>query len=283
MKVVFVVLHYCQVNVTLDCIKSLSELKGDKEIVVVDNASPDGSGVELENKFINNDIVHVILNDSNLGFASANNIGYTYAKKELKADVIVALNNDTVIEDSDFIEKLVTSNLLNKYHIIAPDIINKIGEHQNPFALRPLNYIECLQSYRKLKLLKIIYSIPILGDIKAKYRITPPKEKPKHFPFEMIVPYGAAIIYTPMWIDNEDIAFFPGTFLYLEEELLFYYAKKHHYLISYSPILKIHHLEDVSTNSCFKDRRKKALFVVKNNLKSYKVLINYLKDCHFDS
>lgn len=283
MKVVFVVLHYCQVNVTLDCIESLLGLKGEKEIVVVDNASPDGSGAVLEKLFINNDLVHVILNDSNLGFASANNVGYAYAKKELKAAVIVVLNNDTVIEDVDIIEKLITSNLLYKYHIIAPDIINKTGEHQNPFALKPLTYIECIQNYRKLKLLEIIYSIPILGDIKAKYRISPQKEKPKQFPFEMIVPHGAAIIYSPMWIDNEDIAFFPGTFLYLEEELLFYYAKNHHYQIIFSPILRIHHMEDVSTNSCFKDRRKKALFLVKNHLKSYKVLMNYLRNNHLDS
>ena len=92
----------------------------------------------------------------------------------------------------------------------------------------------------------------------------------------MIIPHGAAIIYTPLWVGAEDIAFYPGTFLYLEEELLFYYVISHKYKTTYVPELKIHHLEDVSTNARFKDCRKKALFQIKQLKKSYKVLINYI-------
>lgn len=282
MKVVFVVLHYCQVNVTLGCIKSLLHLKGEKDIVVVDNASPDGSGAVLENKFINNDIVHVILNDSNLGFASANNIGYAYAKNELKAEVVVVLNNDTVIKDDCFVEKLLSSPVLNKYHIIAPNIINKEGRHQNPFMLKPRPYKEICSIYKQLGLLLFLYSIPVIGDIKANnslsYNVMPAVNFEKAQ--EMIVPHGAAIIYTPLWINKESFAFYPGTFMYVEESLLYYYVMAHKYRTVYTPELEVYHLEDISTNTRFKKKRKKALFQAKQKRKSYKVLMNFIEQNH---
>lgn len=278
MKVVFVVLHYCQVNVTLDCIKSLLVLKGEKEIVVVDNASPDGSGADLEKKFINNDMVHVILNDSNLGFASANNIGYAYAKKELKADVIVVLNNDTLIKDECFVEKLLSSSLLKEYHVIAPDIINKAGFHQNPKAMRPPKYNEIIRNYNKARIVRFIYSIPIIGDIKSWFASSPKYNLSKReTTAEMIVPHGAVVIYTPLWVAKEDIAFYPGTFMYVEESILIYYIINHHYKTAYCPDLVIIHLEDVSTKSRFKTNRKRIVFQLKHSIHSHQVLIDYIK------
>lgn len=280
MNVVFVVLHYTQTEVTLDCVKSLLNLKGNPQVVLVDNASPDGSGKLLYENYKGNDSVHVILNESNLGFASANNIGYAYAKKELGADVIAVINNDTMIDDREFIEKLMGSKQLYTHHVIAPDIINKIGEHQNPFAYKPLTYEECVKNLKKLKLLQFIYSIPIIGDLKAKVSLTNSKEQKVNNieQQEMIVPHGAAVIYTPLWVKNEDFAFYPGTFLYLEEEILFHYLIRKQYKTVYLPSLKIHHLEDVSTNARFKNKRKKSLFQIKQLKNSYGVLICLLKN-----
>lgn len=278
-KVAFVVLHYCQVDVTMNCIDSLLNLKGDPQIVVVDNASPDGSGIQLKEKFKANKKVYVVLNDANLGFATANNVGYRYAKDELGAEVIAVINNDTIIEDTLFIEKLLASDFLSKYHIIAPDIINMEGLHQNPKAMHVPNYKKIVNTYRKAKVARLIYSIPVIGDIKAMMA-TPPKfntSKQKGV-CEMIVPHGAAVIYTPLWIKKEDIAFCPGTFMYVEETLLSYYIIKHHYKTLYCPDFKIIHLEDVSTKSRFKNKRKRSLFQLKHSIKSHQVLINYIEE-----
>lgn len=279
MKVAFVVLHYCQIEVTLDCIKSLLRLKGDSNVVVVDNASPDGSGKLLEEKFKGLNMVHVILNDSNLGFASANNIGYTYAKKELGARIIIVINNDTTIEDTHFVEKLLASDFLNSYHIIAPDIINKEGLHQNPKAKQIPKYETILKNYKKAKVARLIYSIPLVGDIKAML-VSPPKfNTPKQEGVcEMIVPHGAAIIYTPLWVMKEDIAFCPGTFMYVEETLLYYYIIHHKYRTVYCPDFKVSHLEDVSTKFSFKNGRKRSLFQLRNSIESHQVLIKYIEE-----
>ena len=52
-KVVFVILHYCAVDITIRAVTVLQEnLKyPDYEIVLVDNASPDDSGGILEKKY----------------------------------------------------------------------------------------------------------------------------------------------------------------------------------------------------------------------------------------
>ncbi len=60
-----------------------------------------------ENKCLasNNSLI-LIKNDKNYGFAEGNNIGMRYALKNLNAEYILLLNNDTVV-DSDFLKELV--------------------------------------------------------------------------------------------------------------------------------------------------------------------------------
>ena len=76
----------------LSLLKAAKEI--DCEILVVDNASTDGSKEYLTDKFPQ---VHFYWLSSNLGFGKANN----YAFQKAKADYILLLNPDTIIaEDS---------------------------------------------------------------------------------------------------------------------------------------------------------------------------------------
>jgi GT2 family glycosyltransferase len=78
-----------------DCLTSVYERAGDLnyEIIVIDNASTDGS-VEM----VKNDFRQVILieNDKNRGFASANNQGMALAKGRY----VLLLNSDTIVLDN---------------------------------------------------------------------------------------------------------------------------------------------------------------------------------------
>ena len=47
----FVVLHYLAYEMTLQCTESLLGLAGEKHVVIVDNASPGGSGQRLAQHF----------------------------------------------------------------------------------------------------------------------------------------------------------------------------------------------------------------------------------------
>lgn len=277
MKTVFVVLHYCQVSVTDDCISSLLALDGDKEIVIVDNASPDDSGKLLSEKYSKEPLVHVILNNKNLGFASGNNIGYLYAQKNLNPSCIVVLNNDTVIPDRSFLTKLEGMEIVCNCEIIAPDILTYKGYHQNPYR-RNGKGLEWYESMLKRKLKgRLFYSIPLLYKFR---KLDDTIQTSKEFwdcRIDNIVPHGAAVIFTSRWIKKETFAFYPGTFMYYEEDLLYCYAMSKNYHIVYEPSIQIRHMEDASTNAVHKDIRKRVLFQTLQKIKSLRIIIDFLK------
>jgi hypothetical protein len=101
--VAIILVNYNGANDTIDCIKSLSEMRDvEYEIVVVDNCSTDDSVNKL--KKLQGDYKFTLLQaECNNGFSSGNNIGITHAKN---ADYYLLLNNDTVVEP-DFLKKLV--------------------------------------------------------------------------------------------------------------------------------------------------------------------------------
>jgi GT2 family glycosyltransferase len=80
-----------------NALRSVSEaLRGiDGEVIVVDNASDDGS-VEMVRS--EHPSVRVIANDKNLGFAAANNI----ALREARGRYLLLLNPDTVVQEDTF-------------------------------------------------------------------------------------------------------------------------------------------------------------------------------------
>lgn len=70
-----------------------------KEIIIVDNASDDGSVEFIKEKFPN---VKLIVNKKNLGFGKANNIGL----KEAKGKYILLINPDALVAEDTF-EKMI--------------------------------------------------------------------------------------------------------------------------------------------------------------------------------
>jgi hypothetical protein len=64
------------------------------EVILVDNASIDGSYQSVVSQFGNDNRLIIIRNDANKGFAGGNNVGLKYAK----GSYITLLNNDTEVE-----------------------------------------------------------------------------------------------------------------------------------------------------------------------------------------
>jgi GT2 family glycosyltransferase len=94
-----VVLNWNGMTVLDRCLGSLEhQTYSSLEIIVVDNASTDGSAEWVRAKFPN---VRLIVNERNLGFGGGNNIGI----RAVSGRYIMMLNNDTRL-DSQCIEEL---------------------------------------------------------------------------------------------------------------------------------------------------------------------------------
>ena len=92
-----IVVHYQKIEDTLRCLESLRELDYENAfVIVVDSASPNGSGFELRSRFSGMG-VEVIISPENLGFAASNNFGIKRAQA-LGAKYVWLLNADTSTE-----------------------------------------------------------------------------------------------------------------------------------------------------------------------------------------
>lgn len=103
------------------CISSIlnSTIADDIQIIVVDNASTDGSAEEMCLKWGNYEKFNILCLNDNFGFAKANNIGIVEAINQ-GYQYLLLLNNDTEIMP-DTIEKMVRA-MEEKEAIIVPKI-----------------------------------------------------------------------------------------------------------------------------------------------------------------
>lgn len=108
MKLSIIIVNYNTYNLTKQTIESIiqKEHPFEYEILLVDNASSDGSIEKLKEEFnqlILEEILQVFINKSNLGFAKANNIGIRVANGKY----ILLLNSDTVVKE-DCLDKCIS-------------------------------------------------------------------------------------------------------------------------------------------------------------------------------
>jgi GT2 family glycosyltransferase len=93
-----VVVTYANLELSKQCVESLfaNTTQPRFEVIVVDNASHDGTPEYLRSRAATNDRLRVVLNDDNRGFAAAMNQGLELAR----GDVLVIMNNDIVVPSS---------------------------------------------------------------------------------------------------------------------------------------------------------------------------------------
>lgn len=123
-KVFVIILNYNGKDTIKACLDSVYKSDyPDFEVVIVDNASRDGSFELAKNYFSR---AHFILNEKNTGFAAGNNMAVRFALEKF-ADYIFLLNNDATVE-KDTISKLVNEAEKSKRGgIFSPIIYDKNG------------------------------------------------------------------------------------------------------------------------------------------------------------
>lgn len=269
----YVVLHYQALKETIDCVESVLNNTEDSKVVIVDNGSTNMSGKKLLSKYNNNSRVHVILSTTNHGFARGNNIGIAYLRENFDLDFVITLNNDTVIEQSDFESIIAEEYNKSNFAILGPKIITSDGNiTSNPVTslITSKKQIDLLIAKRVVKyLLSKLYLSALIHE--SGTHVYDNDSYDHNNRYENVKLHGACLIFSKKYFEFFT-GFYEKTFLYFEEDILYWRLKQHNLVSVYNPSLAILHLEDVSTKKSTASRREKDMFIFSNEIKSLRVL-----------
>ncbi len=142
------------------CLESLYKSSIQNNVIIVDNNSEDDTVGYINKKFP--DAV-VLIQNKNLGFGKANNIGISYALQN-GADFVFLLNQDTHIEKNT-LEKLVDlSKKHSEYGILSPFQFNWDGSQlEYYFSKFILKNLEIYSDFILSKQLKPVYEVPFVN------------------------------------------------------------------------------------------------------------------------
>ncbi len=123
-RVSVIVVCYGQLDLTKSCLRSLFDRTGypNWQLVVVDNASPDGTASWLREVASHTDRLELVINEENVGFAAGVNCGVRRAN----GDFIVIMNNDVQVTPG-WLQRLVR-HLRNDQSLgLVGPVTNAIG------------------------------------------------------------------------------------------------------------------------------------------------------------
>ncbi len=231
-KVAIVILNYLNYPDTIACLDSIKKLSYPLcGVVIVDNGSANDSCVELHSKIKKMRDVCLIRAKKNVGYARGNNIGIDYARKRLGAEFVLVINNDTIFIQSDYIERLLASYRKN-VAVIGSKILLKDGIQLPCYVSYGVR--DCVFQY--------------LNMISASHGACFSFEISEHKKDYML--QGSALLFTPYFFKFYS-GFSPRTFLYGEENILYFMCKCKGLRQKYAGSAEIYHKEDQSSELSF--------------------------------
>lgn len=132
MELSIIIVNWNTKQILQECLRSIYRETHDLtfEIIVVDNASTDGSQAMLDEHFPQ---IIKRYNHDNLGFAKANNVGLAAATGEY----VLFLNSDTVLMDGNPLRQLVDHIREHHFGAVGPRLLNTDGTLQVNAAKLP--------------------------------------------------------------------------------------------------------------------------------------------------
>lgn len=274
MKLSIIIVNYKTYELTKQTIYSVftQDVNFEYEIILVDNASQDGSIEKIQSDFqdiINQGNLKLIINDSNLGFSKANNIGINNSSGEY----VLLLNSDTKL-DGDCLQKCI--DYMNEHigalgcKIILPDgKLDHACKRGFPTPSASLYYLLGLDKKNP-----------------AKYGQYDALHLDEDEVGEVDALMGAFMLM-PKLVLNEIGLLDETFFMYGEDIDLCYRIKEAGYKIVYYPETKIIHYKGGSSSEKSKPKRRNPktiydfhdamwIFYKKHYIKKYNLLINIL-------
>lgn len=270
MTMSYVVLHYKTPDVTVECLDNLIAVSSDNSpIVVVDNGSNDGSAEMLEQRYANR--IVLLRNNDNLGFAKGNNTGFRFVKENFHTDFVTVMNSDVIISSQDYECNISRYMNDNNLQLCGPDILTPDGRHQNPLLLQPFSSWRIAKQMAidivRLAMLKLhLFERSILAVYNKSGASYHKKEPDLHNIYDCIL-HGSCVVYARSYVEKEDFAFLPVTFLYGEEMILYDYCRQKGYKSGICPDAQVLHLGGKATKTDALPRNKQ-IFKTTQSLKS---------------
>ncbi len=282
-RIGFVILHFGDIHVTDTCVRSILALHRQEKvrIIIVDNDLTKSAAYRRRLREHYQQIEHltVLTNHGEGGFSEANNLGYTYAREELECDTICILNNDIEIRQKDFIRRMENAWSKKPCHVLSPDIIRQSScSHQSPIDEHIPTAARAEKTIRLndlcLSVFPFVYPLLYLWEKRADSAEKPYVSIRK----EGIVPFGAFLIFTPLFVENEKQAFSPETKFFYEEYILALRCQRAGYTIIYDPDMKVLHESSKATRATFRDKRKRMRFMMEKTSAACRIYLNYLQE-----
>ena len=211
--VTVIILNYINYEETYVCVQSvLGQNYKNYNIVIVENGSNNCSYQYLKKRLASYEKVTVLRAGKNYGFAKGNNIGICFAKRKFGSEYILLLNSDTMMEDCDYIRKMVEADTRG-IGVIGSKIINSDRKESYgmyryvTFPATLVYYLRIICKYKKHPLYQVLVE-RLLEKCKG-----------------VTVAEGSALLLTPDYFRYYGYLD-PRTFLYCEEELLYIRCKR---------------------------------------------------------
>ena len=201
------------------------------EIIVVDNASQDGSTDMVRQDFPN---VRLIVNDKNKGFGAANN----QALRIMAGRCALLLNSDTVLTHGAIQELLSFMESHADAAIVCGQLLNGDGSKQHSFAAFPT-------------LLTLMMNMPFLEYLFPK--TYPSKRCQYSAPIEVDSAIGACMLVRKSAMEDAGL-FDERYFFFFEETDWAFRMKQAGWKVFYVPTAKIYHLQGQSIGPNIRSR-----------------------------
>ena len=232
MKLSIIVINYNTKDLTLKCIDSIfKEYKkeienGSFELILIDNASPDGSGKKLLDLFKNKNGITFIESKENLGFGGGNN----KAAKIARGEYLLFLNSDTEVLDGGLLGMIEFLGKNERTGILGARLENIDGSNQK----------SAVKFYNLPNLFLMLLGFERFGLL----RTSPAKISRVDWVS------GASLMIRNDLFEKLG-GFDKNLFMYIEDMELCYRAQKANFDVFFYPNIKIVHKELGSGNKTF--------------------------------
>lgn len=247
-KIAFIILTYRNSDDCVTCLDAITKCMSayDVRCYIVDSFYNEISSNTIESVAKDNKVSYTRINNNGYGYG--NNIGIEIARSDFHPDYFIVCNPDTIIKSfpSSLMNDIahVLGDPSSNAFIIAPDICNLNGKHQNPMIA---NSDELFLSgiYKGYKSNSRLLRMFWYGINRCRRELMLLKSRRKPLT-QIYAPHGSFILFSSKAIDDLNPVFDPNIFLFAEELLLAHDAMSSGINIYYTPLISILHKEDGS-------------------------------------